>query len=436
MLRKIKLYGRLAKFIGCRTLEADVATAAEAVRFLLANWPGLEAHMAEQHYRVSAGDYDLDKDELHFPIGERDIDIVPVVAGAGAVGRIIAGALLITAAVLAAAGTFGASLAVGGSLYFATAAVGYIGAALLFGGISELLLKQKDNEDPRESFSFSGIQNTSRIGTPVPIVYGEIVVGSVVISAGIDTDRLASGIYLNDVTIGPYTYKGINNLIEPVSGNLQGGGGSGLLSYSTPSGAGLYGTLSVSPNGSYVYTFNNTALNSLAVGSYEDVLTIRATDGDSTVTATFKVLINKTIGYRLAISIIDEDSNYPSSTRQSNWTAWASQAGPEDLFLVLKPVPPGVLGATVTLPFGFNGQVYEVTRPGDGGVNTSYQTILLGIFANGVSSAKIWVDNSGSMNRTTVAADLNAFESYLTSQGIPWSEVAGTTENWIAPHIT
>jgi predicted phage tail protein len=43
MLRKIKLYGKIAKFIGHRVLEADVATAAEAVRFLLANWPELEA---------------------------------------------------------------------------------------------------------------------------------------------------------------------------------------------------------------------------------------------------------------------------------------------------------------------------------------------------------------------------------------------------------
>ena len=48
MLRKIKLYGKLAKFIGDRVLEADVATAAEAVRFLLANWPELEAHMSDQ----------------------------------------------------------------------------------------------------------------------------------------------------------------------------------------------------------------------------------------------------------------------------------------------------------------------------------------------------------------------------------------------------
>jgi predicted phage tail protein len=98
MLRKIKLYGKLAKFIGHRVLEADVATAAEAVRFLLANWPELEAHMSDQHYRVSIGTYDIDLEELHHPAGAAPISFVPVVAGAGATGRIIAGALLIIGA--------------------------------------------------------------------------------------------------------------------------------------------------------------------------------------------------------------------------------------------------------------------------------------------------------------------------------------------------
>jgi predicted phage tail protein len=101
MLRKIKLYGKLAKFIGHRVLEADVATAAEAVRFLLANWPEAEAHMSDQHYRVSVGTYDIDLEELHHPAGAAPISFVPVVAGAGAVGRIIAGIALIIALSLA-----------------------------------------------------------------------------------------------------------------------------------------------------------------------------------------------------------------------------------------------------------------------------------------------------------------------------------------------
>jgi predicted phage tail protein len=45
MLRKIKLYGQLAKFIGKRVLEADVATAAEAVRMLVAALPRYGRHL-------------------------------------------------------------------------------------------------------------------------------------------------------------------------------------------------------------------------------------------------------------------------------------------------------------------------------------------------------------------------------------------------------
>ena len=49
-----------------------------------------------------------------------------------------------------------------------------------------------DEEDPRISFSFSGVQNTSRAGTSHPIVYGEIFTGSVLISAGIDTNQVSA----------------------------------------------------------------------------------------------------------------------------------------------------------------------------------------------------------------------------------------------------
>jgi predicted phage tail protein len=187
MLRKIKLYGALAKFIGQRVLEADVATAAEAVRFLLANWPELEAHMNDQHYRVSVGTYDLDLEELHHPAGAAPISFVPVVSGAGAVGRIIAGVALVAFSLLLP----GVGAVIGGALM---TKIGLLGGALILTGIAQLLTPTPTvpqgadtQDDPRKSYSFSGIQNTSRQGVPVPIVYGETVVGSVVISAGIDT---------------------------------------------------------------------------------------------------------------------------------------------------------------------------------------------------------------------------------------------------------
>lgn len=192
MLRRIKLYGALAKFVGQRVLEADVATAAEAVRFLLANWPALEQHMADQHYSVRVGTYALGEDELHDPAGQQEISISPVIAGAGTVGRIILGAALIGLSFipgLQAAAIFGSKLTVGGLLLTT-------GASLVLGGVAQLLAPvprvnvgagSDSPQDPRSTFNFSGIQQTSRQGVPVPIAYGKVLVGSVIISAGVDT---------------------------------------------------------------------------------------------------------------------------------------------------------------------------------------------------------------------------------------------------------
>lgn len=169
MLRKIKLYGQLAKFVGHRVLEADVASAAEAVRFMLANWPELEAHMADQHYRVSVGSYDLTLDEIHDPAGQQAISIVPVLAGAGGpVGRIILGVLLIAVSLFVPVVAFGVAL---------NGTILGIGASLVLGGVAQLLSPvpkipqgPDTQDDPRKTFNFSGLQNSSRAGVPVPIV--------------------------------------------------------------------------------------------------------------------------------------------------------------------------------------------------------------------------------------------------------------------------
>ncbi|MFZ9349521.1 MAG: tail assembly protein [Candidatus Fonsibacter ubiquis] len=189
-LRTIRVYGRLARFLGRRTFQAAVSSAAEAVRFLLVNFPQLETHMSQQHYRVSVGGYALEEGELHDPAGQQVIKIVPVLTGAGAVGRIIAGVALIALAAFVPLGAIGA-------LKLAPLVVG-VGASLVLGGVSQLLTPVpkiptgKDSEqDPRKSYSFSGVQQTSRQGVPVPICYGQTLVGSVVISAGIDTVQVA-----------------------------------------------------------------------------------------------------------------------------------------------------------------------------------------------------------------------------------------------------
>jgi len=191
MMRTIRLYGRLAKFLKRRVFQAEVSSAAEAVRFLVTNFPQLEKHMAEQYYRVSVDNYDLDKDELHHPAGS-EIKIIPVVAGAGNVGRAILGALLIIGSFFIPGGAVLLGIGIKG-------VVATIGATLFLGGVAGLLSPvprpmqgTNSDQDPRKSYSFSGIQQTSRQGVPVPIVYGETLVGSVVISAGVDTVQVAA----------------------------------------------------------------------------------------------------------------------------------------------------------------------------------------------------------------------------------------------------
>ena len=64
MLRKVKLYGELADFVGHKELDAVINSTADAIRFLITNFPKLEAHMSDKHYKVLVDDYDIDESIL------------------------------------------------------------------------------------------------------------------------------------------------------------------------------------------------------------------------------------------------------------------------------------------------------------------------------------------------------------------------------------
>ena len=201
MMRKIKLYGELAKITGHKELDAVVNTTAQAVSFLVNNFPELESHMANKYYKVLLGKENLTIDELHFPVGQSDIKFVPVISGSGGIGKALFGGALIAMS-FGVGGLFTTPLAFGsGGIGFAAAGLGAkaafgIGAGLVLSGVSDMLFPTpkmpqfSSEQDPRLSFSFGGTQQTSRAGTPVPVVYGEIFTGSVVISSSIDTEQV------------------------------------------------------------------------------------------------------------------------------------------------------------------------------------------------------------------------------------------------------
>ncbi len=198
MLRKIKLYGELAEFVGHKEFEVQVDSLAKAVSFLVNNFEGIDKFMSPKYYQVKIGNYEINESEFNYPIGQEDIHFIPVISGAGGgTRRLLLGAALIGVGVLSGGATFTASGFTGtGFLGGTTAVLGNVGIGLAIAGVSEMLFplpKPKEftsEQDPKLSFNFSGTQQTSRAGTPVPIVYGEIFTGSVVISGGIDTEQV------------------------------------------------------------------------------------------------------------------------------------------------------------------------------------------------------------------------------------------------------
>ena len=198
-LKKIKVYGKLRQFLGKSYFKAAVKSPQQAMNFLFANYDGLEKHMNDQIYKIKMGGKVVTEEFLSLS-GQGDIQIIPIAIGSiGDIGEIIGGGLLIA---------FGGAVPIFGPLL-----VKY-GFDLVIGGITDILTTQNSipntssvsDIDPliRGSYSFSGIQNVSSSGVPIPIIYGYVFSGSILISAGVDTVQLIS--VVSD--IGTYSQDG------------------------------------------------------------------------------------------------------------------------------------------------------------------------------------------------------------------------------------
>lgn len=197
-LRKLKLYGDLAEHLGVKEIEIDVATVAKSIRCLLAYYPKAESYMMNRNYRVLVEDRPTELEELHYPAGKGDIKIIPVIAGEGGRGlnSILLGGFLIGvsifmpgAAPVLSMGGFTAGSA-GASAF--SVALGNIGLGLVFNGINQMLTPTPSTpeEDPDKSFAFNSPVNVSRAGLVIPLIYGQTLVGSSVISAAIETNTV------------------------------------------------------------------------------------------------------------------------------------------------------------------------------------------------------------------------------------------------------
>lgn len=190
-LRTVRLYGRLGARFG-RTFRLAVRSPAEAVRALSCMMPGFEAAMMAGRFAVFIDKRNIGADELRTE-GRGDIRIAPVLAGAkSGWGQIIVGVVIVAAATIFTAGTLtpAAIAATAGGTGLAATAV-MVGGAMIAGGVAQLLapnpagLGTQDGPDNGASYRFNGPANTTAQGNPVPILYGELIIGSAVINGAI-----------------------------------------------------------------------------------------------------------------------------------------------------------------------------------------------------------------------------------------------------------
>lgn len=196
-MKIIKLYGHLGKQFG-KIHKYYVNTPAEAIKLLSANYKGFEQAILGfkgEGYRIIVGKEDVIQEDIHNSTGQDVIKIVPVISGSGGGNgkTIIQGIILIVAAYFtfgAGAGAYGGVASASGSIgaYVGAAMTSY-GIALVIGGIAAALYTPPTTDIAKLSVAggFDGAQNTTRQGVPVPVGYGDLIVGSAVISAGITT---------------------------------------------------------------------------------------------------------------------------------------------------------------------------------------------------------------------------------------------------------
>jgi len=282
MQQVVRLLGDLGERYGTEHAYHDLRSPAEAIKLLCVNYPKLQEELIQAHehgvgYRLIQADVDLGYEDLALPLGSNDLILTPVVTGSGdGLGQVLAGVGLVAFSILTAgagagflklglgltSGTFTLSSA-------ASVAIGSIGTSLILGGVAQMLSPQPvipnlggvgggrirgsgesgatdgpqsitRGTNGRQSYMFTGAANTVGVGATVPVIYGQVIAGSQLLSAEVivsdDSDPLKRAIKdpgPNTVTVGGEKLNGLTyasgfrfrrwdkNLLKPLEANRK-----------------------------------------------------------------------------------------------------------------------------------------------------------------------------------------------------------------------
>lgn len=187
----VRFYGSLKQFGS--EFNLDCKTPAEVVQALTSQIPKLRQFIQQGLFTVRVGRDYFDNRYLEQGLNQKlkddaTVHFTPTLKGSkrGGLFGVIAGVALIATAF--ALGPLGFSVIGANAAWM----VGGVGASMLLGGVAQMLTKMpsmstgKDAER-KQSTSFSNLSNMAAQGRPMPLAYGRIRVGSLIISQGVET---------------------------------------------------------------------------------------------------------------------------------------------------------------------------------------------------------------------------------------------------------
>lgn len=207
-MQTVYLNGGIAKFgkkweVSCRTIP-------EIFKLIDCQTPGFRQYLIEAaengvDFQIQRGEEFVDEDTLLLSLSKEDIIITEVPAGAKSGGAKILTAMAIAALlIINPAGIFTATTLMPGGAGFGVSnvavatglnmgglALATVATSLAIAGMTQLLAPgpEVDSAETNESYLFNGPANTTKQGLPVPVAYGELIVGGATISASFSSTK-------------------------------------------------------------------------------------------------------------------------------------------------------------------------------------------------------------------------------------------------------
>ena len=206
-MQRVILLGDMGQRFG-ETWEMNVDYIRDIFKLIGCQREGFNQYLVDCHengtnFTMQRGEEFVGEEELHLSVGNEDIIITPIPAGSkSGIGKILLAIAIVVAVIvipgaMAAAASFGTVSAGSAMAAIATSTVGMmaisVATSLALQGLSQMMMPgpEIDKETP-DNYLFNGTSEHIKEGLPVPLCYGEMMVGGGLINQTMTTRRIVS----------------------------------------------------------------------------------------------------------------------------------------------------------------------------------------------------------------------------------------------------